>query len=89
MKRGQTVGRFAELLRGFTGKEPSDPHKIAGLILRLAGREDAPLRLLIGPDAVDYAGKAAEALAKADEKWLDVSLSTAYEQYPTSERSTS
>lgn len=74
----QTVGKFAEFLRGFTGKEPSDPRKIAGLILRLAGHEDPPLRLLIGPDAVEYAGKAAAALAEADRKWRDLSLSTAY-----------
>ena len=73
----QTVGQFAEFLRGFHGKEPSDPGKVAELMLSLAEREDAPLRLLIGPDAVDYAGKAAEALAESDKKWHDVSVSTA------------
>jgi hypothetical protein len=46
-------------------------------MLSLADREDAPLRLLVGPDAVDYAGKAAEALAESDKKWRDVSMSTA------------
>jgi hypothetical protein len=45
-------------------------------MLSLAGREDAPLRLLVGPDAVEYAGKAAEALAESDRKWRDVSQST-------------
>jgi NAD(P)-dependent dehydrogenase (short-subunit alcohol dehydrogenase family) len=74
----QTVGRFAEFLRGYTGQEPSDPRKVAGLIVRLAEREDAPLRLLVGPDAVEYAGKAAEALAESDRKWRDLSVSTAY-----------
>ncbi len=74
----QTVGRFAEFLRGFTGHEPSDPGKIAGLILRLAGEQDPPLRLLIGPDAVEYAAKGAAALAEADRRWRDLSLSTAY-----------
>ena len=73
----QTVGQFAEFLRGFHGKEPSDPRKVAELMLNLADREDAPLRLLVGPDAVEYAGKAAEALAESDRKWRDVSVSTA------------
>lgn len=74
----QTVGSFAEFLRGFTGKEPSDPRKIAALIVRLANREDAPLRLLLGPDAVEYAGKAADALAESDRKWRELSVSTAF-----------
>ena len=73
----QTVGQFAGFLRAYHGQEPSIPARIAGVILSLAGREDAPVRLLLGPDAVDYAPKYAQALAESDEKWLDVSLSTA------------
>jgi NAD(P)-dependent dehydrogenase (short-subunit alcohol dehydrogenase family) len=74
-----TVGKFAEFLRGFSGNEPSVPHKVAGLILSLVDREDAPLRLLVGADAVEYAGKAAEALAGSDEKWRALSMSVAAE----------
>ena len=73
----QTVGQFAGFLRAYHGQEPSTPAKIAGVILSLAGREDAPVRLLLGPDAVEYAPKYAQALAESDEKWRDVSLSTA------------
>lgn len=73
----QTVGQFAGFLRAYHGQEPSLPARIAGVILSLAGREDAPVRLLLGPDAVDYAPKYAQALAESDKKWLDVSLSTA------------
>jgi NAD(P)-dependent dehydrogenase (short-subunit alcohol dehydrogenase family) len=73
----QTVGQFAGFLRAYHGQEPSSPAKIAGVILSLVGREGAPVRLLLGPDAVEYAPKYAEALAKSDEKWRDVSLSTA------------
>lgn len=73
----QTVGQFAGFLRASHGQEPSTPAKIAGVILSLAGREDAPVRLLLGPDAVEYAPKYAQALAESDEKWRDVSLSTA------------
>lgn len=73
----QTVGQFAAFLRGAHGKEPSTPERIAALILDLANREDPPFRLLVGPDAVEYAGRAAEALAESDRKWRDVSVSTA------------
>jgi NAD(P)-dependent dehydrogenase (short-subunit alcohol dehydrogenase family) len=73
----QTVGQFAGFLRAYHGQEPSSPAKIAGVILSLAGREDAPVRLLLGPDAVEYAQKYAQALAESDKKWRDVSLSTA------------
>lgn len=73
----QTVGQFAGFLRAYHGQEPSSPAKIAGVILSLAGREDAPVRLLLGPDAVEYAPKYADALAESDKKWRNVSLSTA------------
>ncbi|KAL4779902.1 hypothetical protein BJX76DRAFT_364835 [Aspergillus varians] len=69
-----TVGAFAELLRKYSGTEPSLPERIAEIVVRLTGEEEPPLRLLVGPDAVEYAGKAAEALATSDTKWRDVSL---------------
>ena len=72
----KTVGSFAETLRSSSGKEPSLPDKIATIILNLAGKENAPLRLLIGPDAVDYGGQVADALAMSDQQWRDISLSS-------------
>ena len=71
-----TVGSTAEMLRSSFGKEPSLPNKIATIIINLAGKEDAPLRLLIGPDAVGYGGQVAEALATSDQQWRDISLSS-------------
>jgi hypothetical protein len=41
----------------------------------LAGRDDAPVRLLLGTDAVPLAQQAAEELAASDEAWREVSLS--------------
>ena len=72
----QTVGSTAEMLRNSFGKEPSLPDKIATIIINLAGKEDAPLRLLIGSDAVEYGGHVAEVLATSDIKWRDISLSS-------------
>jgi NAD(P)-dependent dehydrogenase (short-subunit alcohol dehydrogenase family) len=73
----QTVGAFAEMLRQMSGNEVSIPSKIANIIVKLTNEADPPLRLLLGPDAVEYAGKAAEALAASDEKWRDLSVSSA------------
>ena len=44
-------------------------------MIELALSKDAPLRLLIGSDAVHYAAIAAEDLAASDEKWRDLSVS--------------
>ncbi|EAW06926.1 3-oxoacyl-[acyl-carrier-protein] reductase [Aspergillus clavatus NRRL 1] len=71
-----TVGAFAEYLRKASGTEPSLPSKIADIVVNLAGEAEPPLRLLIGPDAVAHAGKAAEALAASDEKWRELSLAS-------------
>ncbi|KAL2813481.1 hypothetical protein BDW59DRAFT_176723 [Aspergillus cavernicola] len=71
-----TVGAFAEFLKKSSGTEPSIPGKIAEIILRVLDEEEPPLRLLVGSDAVDYAGKAAEVLAASDVKWRDLSLSS-------------
>ncbi|KAI9035084.1 NAD(P)-binding protein [Aspergillus affinis] len=69
-----TVGTFAEYLRKSTGSELSLPGRIADIIMKIAALEEPPLRLLVGPDAVEYAGQAAEAPAASDEKWRDLSL---------------
>ena len=54
----------------------SDPVKVAQLILRLAERERLPAHLLLGSDAVEYAGQA-EATRTADAQlWREASLST-------------
>lgn len=72
-----TVGAFNEMRRQFSGKEPSLPAKIARIIVNLSEAEDVPLRLLLGPDAVEYAGKAAQTIAASDQKWHDISISSA------------
>ncbi len=70
-----TIGAFAEALRAFSGHEPNIPRRVAEVVHDLAGRDDAPARLLLGTDAVPLAQKAAQELAANDEAWRDVSLS--------------
>lgn len=70
----QSVGALVELLNS-PGILPTGPARVAEIVLELALNKDAPLRLLIGSDAVQYAAKAAEDLAASDKKWHDLSVS--------------
>ncbi|PVH85129.1 3-oxoacyl-reductase [Cadophora sp. DSE1049] len=71
-----TVGAFTEMIKQYAGQEPSLPWKIAEICLKLAGTEDPPLRLLIGPDAVEYGAAAGRELAESDKKWEELSKSS-------------
>ena len=70
-----TIGAFAELVRAGSGHEATNPRRVAQVVRDLAGRDDAPLRLLLGTDAVPMAQQAAQELAASDEAWREVSLS--------------
>lgn len=71
-----TVGAFVDMIKQYAGQEPSLPEKIAEICLKLAGTEDPPLRLLIGPDAVEYGAAAGRELAESDKKWEELSKSS-------------
>jgi NAD(P)-dependent dehydrogenase (short-subunit alcohol dehydrogenase family) len=70
-----TIGAFAEQVRSGSGHEATSARRVAEVVRDLAGRDDAPLRLLLGTDAVPLAQQAARELAASDEAWRDVSLS--------------
>jgi NAD(P)-dependent dehydrogenase (short-subunit alcohol dehydrogenase family) len=70
-----TVGAIATMLGDNNGREPGDPDKAARAILRVAGAEEPPLRLLLGTDAVEYAAAAARARDENDARWRELSLS--------------
>lgn len=72
----QTVGAFAKFLLSATTSEKSDPAKIAAVIVDLSVREDAPVDLLLGADAVEYWSRFSQDLAANDERWRTVTIST-------------
>ena len=55
------------------------------MVRDLAGRDDAPVRLLLGTAAVPLAQQAAQELAASDEAWREVSLSVSDEKPPTAD----
>jgi NAD(P)-dependent dehydrogenase (short-subunit alcohol dehydrogenase family) len=71
-----SVGAIVKALHSLWGKENSDPAKVAQLILRLADSEHLPAHLLLGSDAVEYAGQAEATRAQEAERWRDFSVST-------------
>jgi NAD(P)-dependent dehydrogenase (short-subunit alcohol dehydrogenase family) len=71
-----SVGAFLNRLKSHWGQENSDPAKVAQVVLRLAASDRLPAHLLLGSDAVQYAGQAEATRAADAEKWREVSVST-------------
>ena len=71
-----SVGTMIKALSSYWGNEKSDPVKVAQLILRLAASEELPAHLLLGSDAVQFAGQAETTRAQEAERWRDISVST-------------
>src|ERR1700681_4366076 len=74
-----TVGKVASFQREYNGAQPGDPAKAAAAILRVAGLDEPPLRLLLGSDAVRAVGDAERARIEADRTWQELSVSTDFE----------
>ena len=71
-----SVGAVVKALASYWGNEISDPAKVAQLILRLADTNNLPAHLLIGSDAVEFAGQAEATRSAEAKRWREVSVST-------------
>jgi NAD(P)-dependent dehydrogenase (short-subunit alcohol dehydrogenase family) len=71
-----SVGAVAKALQSLWGQETSDPAKVAQVVLRLAASDRLPAHLLLGSDAVQYAGEAEAARAAEADRWRAMSVST-------------
>src|SRR5579864_713752 len=71
-----SVGAVAKALKSYWGKEVSDPVKVAQVVLRLAASDSLPAHLLIGSDAVRFAGEAEKTREVEAAQWRQMSLST-------------
>lgn len=74
-----SVGAVVKALHSLWGHENSDPAKVAQVILRLAASDRLPPHLLLGSDAVKYAGEAEAARAADAERWREFSVSTDFD----------
>ncbi|MCI0387828.1 MAG: SDR family NAD(P)-dependent oxidoreductase [Acidobacteria bacterium] len=71
-----SVGAVVKALKPLWGQENNHPARVAQVILRLAASDRLPAHLLLGSDAVKYAGEAEAARAADAERWREVSIST-------------
>ncbi|MDB6141759.1 MAG: NADP-dependent 3-hydroxy acid dehydrogenase YdfG [Pseudomonas sp.] len=72
----ETVGKWQALLKQYAGNENSNPDKVAQVVLSVANHSEPPKRLLLGSDAVHYAGLSDADRAASDAQWKSVSVST-------------
>jgi len=70
-----SVGAVVAMLKPLWGKENGDPAKVAQIILRLAESDRLPAHLLLGSDALQYAGQAEAARTSDAERWRGISVS--------------
>ncbi|QVN20658.1 SDR family NAD(P)-dependent oxidoreductase [Burkholderia pyrrocinia] len=73
-----SVGRMLELLGTYGGQEMGDPVRIAKLIVELSRRDDVPMRLLLGGDALVVCEQAETQRAEEAARWRDTTLATQF-----------
>jgi len=71
-----SVGAVTRALQSYWGRETSDPVKVAQVVLHLAASDRLPAHLLLGSDAVQFAGQAEATRAADAERWREISVST-------------
>lgn len=76
------VGPISAARAGFDGRQPGDPDKAAGVLLRLVELPEPPTQLLLGPDAHRAVTGALAAYSVEIEKWRDLTLSTDFDAEP-------
>jgi hypothetical protein len=73
-----TVGVMAAMHNAET-LAASDPAKVAQVVLQIVGMDEPPVRLLLGPEAYRYATDEARRQLSEDERWQELSESTAHD----------
>jgi NAD(P)-dependent dehydrogenase (short-subunit alcohol dehydrogenase family) len=75
----QTVGTVNALREKLMGLAASDIAKVAAVLLTVVELDEPPVRLLLGGDAVRFAGSVEQARAESDATWRELSESTNYD----------
>ena len=77
------VGPTRDYVRGNDGLQPGDPVKAAAAIISALDAEEAPLRLVLGTDAIGNIERRLRAVGDELEAWRSVGAATALEGDPT------
>ncbi|MGF6743555.1 oxidoreductase [Paraburkholderia atlantica] len=76
----ETVGQMRRYMSSYHGTQAGDPAKAAEAIVRAVSADAPPLRLPLGPDAVEVVRKKLASVQDNLETWLEVSSSTNFDQ---------
>jgi NAD(P)-dependent dehydrogenase (short-subunit alcohol dehydrogenase family) len=74
----QTVGEINRYRRTADGQQPGDPALAAKAVVDIVALDEPPLRLLLGEDALEHAGRASRSRAAEAEQWAYITTSTDY-----------
>lgn len=74
----QTVGEINRYRRTADGQQPGDPALAAKAVVDIVALDEPPLRLLLGEDALEDAGRASRSRAAEAEQWAYITTSTDY-----------
>jgi NAD(P)-dependent dehydrogenase (short-subunit alcohol dehydrogenase family) len=75
-----TVGATRAYIENEDGRQAGDPNKAARAIMDVLDSEDPPLRLALGPDAVDAIRAKHQALSEELARWESLARSTTFDE---------
>lgn len=73
-----TAGEVREIARKMDGKQPGDPSKLAGALVKLADAEKPPVRLPLGADTVKKIQEKNRFVETELAQWRELALSTGF-----------
>lgn len=77
------IGPFREFMKGYTGTEPGDPVKAAGVLFAISRMSEPPMRLVLGKFAKQYTKEGYETSLAELARWSELTLSTDFEDAET------
>lgn len=70
------VGVRKDLIRQFADHLPGDPRKVGDAVVMVAGLDEPPLRLLLGPDVLKATREKLAAMSASIDEWEHVTVAT-------------
>ena len=77
--KGYHTQQLVEAMDQINGKQPGDPEKLAEILIDIAGKENAPVHLLMGKDAYERAVRYYKSQLEKLEQLKNLSFSTNFE----------
>ena len=73
------IGPFRDFMKNYTGSEPGDPVKVAGVLFAISRMSEPPMRLVLGKFAKQHVKEGYEMNLTELERWSELTLSTEFE----------